>query len=83
MRREVIMQTSFTASEAKNKFGLVLDSAQQQPVTIEKQGRPFVIVLSQAAYQKLEDSFFILQAKEAEEEGFLSAEESKNLLEDL
>lgn len=77
------MQTSFTASEAKNKFGLVLDSAQQQPVTIEKQGRPFAVVLSQLAYQKLEDSFFVLQAREAEEEGFLSVEESKNLLDNL
>ena len=77
------IQTSFTASEAKNKLGLVLDCAQQQPVIIEKQGRPFAVVLSQLAYQRLEDSFFVLQAKEAEEEGFLSAEESKNLLEDL
>ena len=77
------IQTSFTATEAKNKLGLVFDYAQQQPVTIEKQGRPFVVVLSQIAYQRLRDSFFVLQAKEAEEEGFLSAEKSRNILENL
>lgn len=76
------MQT-FTASEAKNKLGLVLDSAQQHPVTIEKQGRPFAVVLSLETYEMLEDAFWILQAKQAEKEGFLSEEESKKLLEDL
>ena len=77
------MQISFTASEAKNKLGLVLDSAQQQPVTIEKQGRPFAVVLSQEAYETLESAFWLLQAKEADEEGFLSSKESKKLLRDL
>ena len=52
-------------------------------MTIEKQGRPFAVVLSQLAYQKLEDSFFVLKATEAEKEGFLSVEESKNLLDNL
>jgi len=39
--------------------------------------------LSQETYEALESSFWLLQAKEAEEEGFLSVEESKKLLRDL
>ena len=37
---------SMSAKEAKNGFGLLLDTARAGPVTIEKHGRPVAVVLS-------------------------------------
>ena len=37
-----------TAREAKNRFGQLIDDAQRGPVTVEKNGRPFVVVQSRA-----------------------------------
>jgi len=39
------------AREAKNRFGQLLDDAQREPVTIEKNGRPFAVVQSYADFQ--------------------------------
>ena len=44
---------SMSAKEAKNGFGLLLDTARAEPVTIEKHGRPVVVVLSTEEYEKL------------------------------
>lgn len=46
------MQT-FTANDAKQKFGLVMDSALQEPITITKHGRPSVVIISDAEYKEL------------------------------
>ncbi len=43
----------FTAAEAKNRFGELLDSAQRGPVTIEKHGRPAAVILSADDYEAL------------------------------
>ena len=37
---------TMAAKEAKNRFGQLIDDAQRQPVTVEKNGRPFVVVQS-------------------------------------
>ena len=42
-----------TATEAKNRFGQVLEQAQRQPVVIEKAGRPHSVVMSVAQYEAL------------------------------
>lgn len=47
------MTTVFTASDAKNKFGQVLDTAQGQPVHIQKNGRDVAVVLSAEAFERL------------------------------
>ena len=47
---------SMSAKEAKNGFGLLLDTARAQPVTIEKHGRPVVVVLSVEEYMRLMSS---------------------------
>ncbi len=39
------------AKDAKNRFGQLIDDAQRQPVTVEKNGRPFVVVQSYADFQ--------------------------------
>ena len=44
---------SMSAKEAKNAFGLLLDTARAEPVTIEKHGRRVVVVLSIEEYQRL------------------------------
>lgn len=45
------MQT-ISASEAKLHFGALVDKAQKGPITIEKKGRPVVVVISFEDYQE-------------------------------
>ena len=47
---------SMSAKEAKNSFGLLLDTARAEPVTIQKHGRPVAVVLSVEEYERLEAS---------------------------
>ncbi len=42
------------SSEAKNKFGELLDNAQREPVTIEKNGRPVAVMYSFQEHKRLE-----------------------------
>lgn len=42
------------AREAKNRFGELLDTAQREPVTIEKHGRAVAVLLSAQDYEDLE-----------------------------
>ena len=79
---EVNMQT-FTASEARSKLGLVLDMSQRGPVSIEKQGRLFAVIISQEEYERLEDAYWILKAKKGKKSGLLSTKASKIALEKL
>ena len=44
---------SFTANDAKNRFGEVIDAALQGPVSITKHNRPSVVVMSDAEYRAL------------------------------
>ena len=46
--------TALAATEAKNHFGRLLDSAQREPVTIEKQGRPVAVMLSKYEYDRIQ-----------------------------
>ena len=43
---------NMSARDAKNGFGLLLDTARAEPVTIEKHGRPVVVVLSVEEYER-------------------------------
>lgn len=44
---------NLTATEAKNRLGQVLESAQRGPVTIEKSGRRHSVVISAERYDEL------------------------------
>jgi len=44
---------SVSAKNAKNGFGLLLDTARAEPVTIEKHGRAVAVVLAVEEYEKL------------------------------
>lgn len=55
-RGEQVQIPGFSATEAKNSFGLVLDTASSQGmVAITKRDRPTAVVLSMDAYQALLD----------------------------
>jgi prevent-host-death family protein len=47
---------TMSAREAKNAFGLMIDTARAEPVLIEKHGRAIVIVISVEEYERLHDS---------------------------
>ena len=42
-----------TATEAKNKFGQLLELARSEPVRIQKNGRDVAVVLSPEEYRRL------------------------------
>jgi prevent-host-death family protein len=44
---------TFTAKDAKNRFGALMDSAHIEPVKITKNGRDFLVVLSVSRYEEL------------------------------
>lgn len=43
---------TFSALDAKNRFGQLLDAAQREPVTVTKQGRASVVVMSIQDYER-------------------------------
>ena len=63
-RKVAIMATSvrggkmktMSAKDAKNAFGLLLDQARAEPVTVEKHGRAVVVVLSVEEFERLSNS---------------------------
>ena len=48
--------TKYTASDAKNNFGALMDAAQRAPVRIEKHGRTVAFLVSKEDMERLEDS---------------------------
>ena len=43
-----------SANEAKARFGELLDRARQEPITIEKHGRPVAVVMSTEEFEQLQ-----------------------------
>jgi antitoxin Phd len=71
------------AKEAKQGFGALLDAARREPVTITKNGREVVVVLSKEDFDRLEaleDAYWGALAEEAREEGSIGVEASERLL---
>ena len=44
---------TFTAADAKNKFGELIDMARAAPVAITKYDRPVVVVMAMEEYERL------------------------------
>jgi prevent-host-death family protein len=44
---------SFTAAEAKSRFGELVDTARIEPVAVTKYDKPFVVVLGIDEHEKL------------------------------
>ncbi|MDO8586457.1 MAG: type II toxin-antitoxin system Phd/YefM family antitoxin [Armatimonadota bacterium] len=75
--------TNVTSKEAQNHFGELIDTAQREPVTINRRGRPVAVVLSNERYKELEaleDALWAARARHAAESGFLSPEESMSFI---
>jgi len=77
----------FTAKEAKNRFGQLLDAAQREPVTITKNGRAVAMMLSAsddgviaAVEGFLEERYWGERIAEAERGGYIGARESNRIL---
>ena len=73
------------ATEVKTRFGEFMDKAQREPVTIEKTGRSYAVLISYDEYQRLlglEDAYWANKAQEAEKSGFLGTEESMRVLDE-
>jgi len=45
-----------TSVEAQNHFGLLLDTAQREPVTITRRGRPVAYLLSPQKYEEIQNA---------------------------
>lgn len=76
----------YTASVAKTHFGAVIDAAQSEPILIEKNGRPYVFVMSKKEYEALkaiEDAYWLREAEAGRKSGYLSSEESEAFLKGL
>ena len=74
------------ASEAKNRFGEMLDFARREPVQIAKKGRNVAVVLSIEEFERfseLENELLALKAENAHQEGFIGTVESEALLSEI
>ncbi len=74
------------ASQAKNRFGELLDLARREPVQIAKKGRNVAVVLSIEEFERLSDleaELLAIKAEKARQEGFIGISESEALLEEL
>ncbi len=45
-----------TATDAKNRFGELIDMAQAEPVRVQRQGRDVAVVLSPEEFRRLTDA---------------------------
>ncbi len=68
------------ATDVKNKFGQMLETAMTEPIAIEKKGRPVAVIMSIKEYQRLaeiEDRYWGEKALKAVEEGFVKEKETR------
>ena len=47
---------TFTATEAKNRFGELLEAVHREPIEIDKKGRPVAVMLSYDTYREMEEA---------------------------
>ncbi len=45
---------NIAAREARANFGELMDTAQREPISIEKHGRPVAVLMSAAEYEKIQ-----------------------------
>jgi len=77
---------TLSSKEAKEKFGVLVDTARREPVTITKHNRPAVVVISSERFAELEaieDEVWASRAREAEKKGYLGADESEAIIQGI
>jgi len=78
--------TSWSAKDAKNHFGSMLDEAMYKPVFVEKHGRRIAVVMSAHEYDLLEtinDTRWVQAAQKAERKGYIGKQKSAELLKNI
>jgi PHD/YefM family antitoxin component YafN of YafNO toxin-antitoxin module len=72
-----------TAKQFKEEYGVTIEEALVEPVTITRHGRPTVVLMSASRYAELEameDAALDERARKATVNGFLGVEESSKFL---
>jgi antitoxin Phd len=72
-----------SAKQAKDHFGELIDTAQSQPVEIQRKGRSVAVVVSLDEYKRLEaleEGWWASAAQNALKEGMFGQKESENIL---
>ncbi len=62
--------TTFTATDAKNRFGELLEAVHREPIEIDKKGRPVAVMLSYKTYQEMKEA--LGDAKQSSDLSWLS-----------
>lgn len=78
-----MITTTFTAKEAKNNFGRLLDEARRVPVFIKKNGRLVAVMVSSEEYEFMEalsDAHWAKRAKEAQKKGTIGVKASQKYI---
>jgi prevent-host-death family protein len=70
--------TRYSAADAKNRFGEMLNAAQRAPVVIEKHGRPVGVVMSQEDFEDFQAAKIELLRIEIEK-GLAAAREGRTV----
>lgn len=68
------------ATKFKNHFGEYMQKVYQEPIIVEKSGKPSAVLISYDTFERLsnlEDLYWGVKAQEAANEGFLGVEESE------
>jgi len=63
-----------SSTEVKNHFGEFMDKAQKEPITVEKTGKPYAVLMSIDDFQRLqalEDAYWGRLGDEGIQSGFL------------
>jgi prevent-host-death family protein len=78
---------SFTASDARRRFGRLLETARREPVTITKNGRAAAMMLSASDKELIvaiegfiEERYWCERIADAERGGYIGLEKSNRIL---
>ena len=77
---------TISSTQARQNFRDIINIAVKEPVSILKKNKPVATIISSDRYQelkKLEDTLYIKAAKLAIDEGLVSKQESKDLLDSI
>ena len=79
--------TLFTASDARRRFGRLLETVQREPVTITKNGRAVAIIVSTSDNELIaavkgffEERYWSERITDAERGGYIGVEESGRIM---
>jgi prevent-host-death family protein len=83
---EAFAMKTVTATELKTKTGQTLDTVQRESVTIEKNGRPVAVIISQADYERLtrlENEYWLARVEAAEKSGYIGTEATTSFFKEM